>query len=121
MAHAVDAVSSTPDTRSALEAARGSLRALEEFFASRHGSVTDDPEEMAAVHRSYWGSLFQSPSWDLASSTPPRQYDPIALPRLLQHTTARLSEQDRRMLDAPITANDFYWAISHSPKGRSAG
>ncbi|CAH0490624.1 unnamed protein product [Peronospora farinosa] len=25
------------------------------------------------------------------------------------------------MLDAPITANDFYWAISHSPKGRSAG
>ena len=38
---------------------------------------------------------------------------------LLYHVTARLTDVQRRALDAPITANDLYWAITKSPTGRS--
>ena len=40
---------------------------------------------------------------------------------LLYHVTARLTDVQRRALDAPITANDLYWAITKSPTGRSLG
>lgn len=85
------------------------------------GSVATDPEEMAALHRQYWGSVFQTPSRDLESKLDRRRYNPGALAEMLQHTTARLSEADRRFLEAPMTANDFYWAIVTSPKGKSSG
>ncbi|KAF1319013.1 Pollike protein, partial [Globisporangium splendens] len=85
------------------------------------GETTSDPDAMAAAHRNFWGEAFQSPSRDLKGSFPDRRYDPGSLQRLLQHATRRLTEQQRNSIDAPITANDMYWAIVHSPKNKSAG
>lgn len=85
------------------------------------GSETVDNEEMAAAHRRFWCQVFQSPSRDVVEEVPRRHYQPIELQRLLAHTTARLSSIQQAGLDAPLTANDFYWAIRTSPKGKSCG
>ncbi|CAI5718702.1 unnamed protein product [Peronospora effusa] len=85
------------------------------------GSLTSDPDAMAAEHRRYWGSVFQSPSRDLPVESDRRRYDPVALHGLLEHATARLTDAQRQALDAPITAHGLYWAITKSPTGRSAG
>lgn len=85
------------------------------------GTTTTDADDMAAEHRAYWGALYQSPSDDLRESIPTRHYDPIELQELLKYSDKRLSDEHRRMLDAPMTANDFFYAITKSPKGKSAG
>ncbi|CEG43623.1 Endonuclease/exonuclease/phosphatase [Plasmopara halstedii] len=79
------------------------------------GTVTDDQSAIAEGHRRYWGRVFQSTSADLInqrSST----YQPLRFATLLQHTKSRLSARQQAMLDAPITANDIYWAITASKK-----
>nr|CCA15961.1 peptidase putative [Albugo laibachii Nc14] len=50
---------------------------------------------------------------------PSKEYHPIkrshnapATKELLRHSTASLSSDDRRFLDSPFTANDFYWLSS---------
>ncbi|KAG6612001.1 putative pollike protein [Phytophthora cinnamomi] len=35
-----------------------------------NGTSTSDPDDMAAAHRHYWGSLYQSPSWDIKEKKP---------------------------------------------------
>ncbi|CAH0488768.1 unnamed protein product [Peronospora farinosa] len=85
------------------------------------GSSTTDPDEMAEVHRKYWGSLYRSPSHDFISSTSVSPFQPLELLRLLRHTTSCISSADQVHLDAPMTANDFYWAITTSGRGRSSG
>ena len=84
-------------------------------------SEATDAIEMAALHRNYWGSIFQSPSEDLASRIPRRRFQPLQFLQHLAHTTKRLRPHDQRFLDSPLTAHDFYWAITKSPKGRSSG
>ncbi|KAH7489137.1 uncharacterized protein KRP23_3075 [Phytophthora ramorum] len=59
------------------------------------GSDTSDPDEMAAEHRHYWGSLYQSPSRDIKEAAGPRRFDAVKLQGLLKHTTARLTEAQR--------------------------
>lgn len=85
------------------------------------GSLATEATEMAALHRRFWGSLFQSPSYDLAGSLAQRHINPPALADMLKHTLNRLSPDDQRFLDAPMTANDFFWAIKTSSKNKSSG
>ncbi|CAH0488952.1 unnamed protein product [Peronospora farinosa] len=85
------------------------------------GSVTTDPHDMASLHRHYWGHYFRPPLATSPPRVPCRRYSPGDLEDLLRHTTARVSSEDQRFLDAPMTAHDFYWAITKSPKGKSSG
>ncbi|GMG17267.1 unnamed protein product [Phytophthora fragariaefolia] len=85
------------------------------------GTTTTDPELMTSAHRRYWGEIFQSPSIDFDHDFPQRRFSPIVMMDLLDHTTARLSAEDKRFLDAPMTANGFYWAIQTTAKGKSSG
>ncbi|KAG6609358.1 pollike protein [Phytophthora cinnamomi] len=82
------------------------------------GSVTEDPEKIAAGHRQYWGRLFQSISPDLRS-THTATYRPLKLARLLRDTVAKLTPQQQAMLDASIAAHDFYMAIMNSSNDKA--
>uniref|UniRef100_A0AAV1V5T9 Uncharacterized protein n=1 Tax=Peronospora matthiolae TaxID=2874970 RepID=A0AAV1V5T9_9STRA len=85
------------------------------------GSSTTDPDEMAAIHRGYWGNLYRSPSRDILPTLPLSPFQPLELLRLLRYTTSSVPAASRLHLEAPMTANDFYWAIRSSFKGRSIG
>nr|CCA20275.1 pollike protein putative [Albugo laibachii Nc14] len=83
------------------------------------GTITTDPAQMAHAHNVYWADVFQSPS---------KRYHPIkrshnapAMTELLRHTTASLSSDDRRFLESPFIANDFYWAIKSSKPNKAPG
>ena len=76
---------------------------------------------MATIHRDYWAQIFQSTSHEESSRVRFRQHDPVELHSLLRHTTPKLTDQDRAYLDAPFTANDFYWAIKTSLRNKAPG
>lgn len=85
-----------------------------------NGTRSTEPATIASVHRQYWGSLFQSPSEDL-SRPRPASYSPIDLATYLRYTKRRLSAIQQRALDAPLTANDFYFAIKTSKSNKAPG
>ncbi|KAI9911455.1 hypothetical protein PsorP6_009505 [Peronosclerospora sorghi] len=64
------------------------------------GTITSDAGEMAAKHRAYWGTIYQSPSNDLRDFIPMRRYDPMRMQDLLQYTENKLTAVQRRRLDA---------------------
>ncbi|KAF1320888.1 Pol polyprotein, partial [Globisporangium splendens] len=84
------------------------------------GSESSDPVVIADTHRGFMGSLFQSPSANLQQQKT-SSYSPLELASYLRDTMARLSPRDCAMLDAPLTANDFYWAIVTSGNERASG
>lgn len=84
------------------------------------GTTSSDPVDVAHTHRQFWGGLFQSPSDDLRLRTT-ASYSPLDLSGLLSHTAKRVSSDHRKLLDAPLTANDFYWAITKSKKNKAPG
>ncbi|KAI9905858.1 hypothetical protein PsorP6_013948 [Peronosclerospora sorghi] len=114
-ANVVARISSGPRPRLTLT---WSFRTFRSEFSG--GTTTSDDGEMAAEHREYWGTIYQSPSNDLRDSIPMRRYDPMRMQDLLRYTEKRLTEAQWRRLDAPMTAQDFYDAILKSPKGKSA-
>ncbi|DAZ95545.1 TPA: hypothetical protein N0F65_005237 [Lagenidium giganteum] len=63
------------------------------------GGISTDANDISSAHYKYWGQLFQSPS---------REFQ----------TTDRLQ---RRFMDAPLTANNFYWAITKTAKDKASG
>lgn len=88
---------------------------------SEDGSTTSNPDEMAAIHRRYWGTLYRSHSRNIVSTISPASFQPLELIRLLHHTSASISADTRSRLDASMTANDFYRVIITSPTGRTSG
>nr|CCA20409.1 AlNc14C93G5772 [Albugo laibachii Nc14] len=76
------------------------------------GSITTDPKEMAQAHNTYWTNVFQSPSKEYQIDT--RTHDEELMQQHLQHTTARISPEDRAYLDSSLTAHDFRLAITSS-------
>ena len=64
--------------------------------------------------------LFQSPSPDLYDRRT-GTYQPLRLVEYLQATTAHLSPTQVLLMDAPLTANDFYYAILNSKNGKAPG
>ncbi|KAF4027975.1 Reverse transcriptase (RNA-dependent DNA polymerase) [Phytophthora infestans] len=81
--------------------------------------ISHDPEVIKATHREYWGKLFQSDSRDLAA--PKRPFDRAKLHSILQHSLQRLTTANKALLDAPLTANDFYYAIKTTARGKAPG
>jgi hypothetical protein len=84
------------------------------------GSESSDLVVIADTHRHFMGTLFQSPSADLKKQKP-SSYSPLELASYLKDTIARLSTRDCAMLDAPLTANDSYWAIVTAGNERASG
>jgi exonuclease III len=89
-------------------------------FKQEDGSVTDDPAEIASGHRRFWGQLFQSPSPDLEHLRN-ATYQPLRLLEFLRDTVKRLTPAQQARMDAPLTANDLYWAIMKSENGKAPG
>lgn len=81
--------------------------------------ISRDPEVIQAEHRKYWGTLFQSDSRDL--NVEPRGFDQAKLQSILQHSLRKLTSTQATMLEAPLTANDFYYAIKHTARGKAPG
>ncbi|GAB9476026.1 Pollike protein [Globisporangium polare] len=79
----------------------------------------DDLRGMCEDFNQYWSRIYCSPSREFSHPKP--QWNPLKLSRILKHTTTRLTEDDRRMLDSPFTANDFYHALKHTPPNKAPG
>lgn len=82
----------------------------------------DSQEQLTDVcdeFRNFWSAIFKSPSREFAYK-PPR-WSPVKLARILRHTEARVTCQDARATDSPITANDIYHAIKAMPQGKAPG
>lgn len=82
------------------------------------GSLSKDQSTIARLHRRYWGHIFRSTSRDFPP-TPP-QYSSTAHGSLLINSTARLTASQTHLLEAPLTARDFYDAITSSARGKAA-
>lgn len=61
---------------------------------------------MARVHYEQLADIFQSPSKECRHNK--RTHNEAIMRELLQHTTPSLSPDDRRFLDSPFTAQEFY-------------
>ncbi|KAF4135669.1 Reverse transcriptase (RNA-dependent DNA polymerase) [Phytophthora infestans] len=96
------------------------LRSPITALTQEDGTVTDDQDAIATGHRQFWGRIFQSTSSDLRDQRT-ATYKPLKLAKLLRDTTTRLDAQQQAMLDAPITANDLFWAITTSKNGKAPG
>ncbi|GMF42040.1 unnamed protein product [Phytophthora fragariaefolia] len=81
--------------------------------------ISSDPAIIKATHREFWGRLFQSDSRDL--NVEPRGFDPVQLRSILEHSTRKLTSTQHAMLDAPLTANDFFHAIKNTARGKAPG
>ncbi|TYZ67605.1 hypothetical protein PybrP1_009034 [[Pythium] brassicae (nom. inval.)] len=57
----------------------------------------------------------------LYSEKSTKQFFTKPVPDGMRHSTTRLWAVDRAALDAPLTANDFYWAISTSKNAKAPG
>ncbi|RHY50558.1 hypothetical protein DYB26_006272 [Aphanomyces astaci] len=79
---------------------------------SEHRSTT-------STFRAYWADVFHSPSTDIAPH--PRPYDHQKLASILTSSTASLTSIQRQHLDAPLTARDFFEAITHTAKDKAPG
>ncbi|KAH9123579.1 hypothetical protein AeMF1_005458, partial [Aphanomyces euteiches] len=76
-------------------------------------------EDTSSAFRQYWAKIFKSPSNDIQQQ--PAQFDKQLLHRILQHTTTKLTLSHQRYMEAPFTANDFYYAIVSSAKHKAPG
>jgi hypothetical protein len=85
------------------------------------GSTSDDPEVISSTHRRYWGRVFQSPSRDFQDTSTSTSWSSTSLQNILQHSTRRASYYQAKLMEAPLTARDFYEAIIHTAKGKAAG
>uniref|UniRef100_A0AAV1VEX9 Reverse transcriptase domain-containing protein n=1 Tax=Peronospora matthiolae TaxID=2874970 RepID=A0AAV1VEX9_9STRA len=81
--------------------------------------LSRDPSTILLTHRQYWGTVFQSDSRDLGVE--PQLFDSSKLQDILCHSLRKLKSSQASMLDAPITANDFFFAIKHTARGKSPG
>ena len=81
--------------------------------------LSRDKAAILSTHRRYWGTVFESDSRDL--TVEPQLFDPIKLQSILQHSFRKLKLIHASMLDAPIKANDFFFAIKHTARGKSPG
>lgn len=87
------------------------------------GTLSSCPQVIATQHRNYWARIYRSPTSDLASTLSDSNftYSSSQHSPFLASTTSRLNPQQRSFLDAPFTARDFYDAIVHTAKGKTAG
>lgn len=81
--------------------------------------LSRNPSTILSTHRRYWGTVFQSDSRDLEVVS--QQFDSSKLQDLLRHSLRKLKSTHIALLDAPITANDFFYAIKHTARGKSPG
>ena len=89
-------------------------------FQAQDGSVTEDQAQISTGRRHFWGQLFQSPSPDLYDQCT-ATCQPLRLVEFLQDTTACLTMDQISWMDAPLTANEFCWAIMTSKSGKAPG
>ncbi|KAF0703528.1 hypothetical protein AaE_015325 [Aphanomyces astaci] len=73
----------------------------------------------ASKFRQYWAQIFQSPSRDL--NCPVQPHNRRRLQSVLAKTTRRLTTTQRRSMEAPLTANEFYFAITKSARNKAPG
>ncbi|KAI9906407.1 hypothetical protein PsorP6_016568 [Peronosclerospora sorghi] len=101
MAKAIHSSCPSDATKAELDTAKAELLSLDEYFTSSREKAKFDRDvsegervdgEMAAEHREYWGTIYQSPSNDLRDSIPMRRYDPMRMQDLLRYTEKRLTE-----------------------------
>ncbi|RHY25506.1 hypothetical protein DYB32_008276, partial [Aphanomyces invadans] len=76
-------------------------------------------DDTAQKFRSYWAQIFQSPSRDI--HCPRRTFNRSLLRSILAKTTSRLTITQRRAMEAPLTANDFYFALIKTAKNKAPG
>ncbi len=80
----------------------------------------NDYEERSANFREYWASVFQSPSRNVCQSLP-CPWNPAALKKILFFSKKRIMLRQRRALEAPFAAHDFYNAIVNTAKNKEPG
>ncbi|GMF65553.1 unnamed protein product [Phytophthora lilii] len=121
----------TEENKEQLNQAKADLRAHRANIKERNeankfaadlpdGSITEDSAEITSGHREFWGKLFQSTSPDLKHHRT-ATYRPIELAKLFKDTVKHLTPQQRRQMDAPLMANELYWAIMKSENGKAPG
>ncbi|KAF0699495.1 Aste57867_9965 [Aphanomyces stellatus] len=81
--------------------------------------TANEYDETTTKFRTFWAKTFQSPSNDVQAARPTTNR--LLLRSILSHTRQRLTEDQKRALEAPLTANDFYFAITKSAKNKAPG
>uniref|UniRef100_A0AAV1V2E3 Uncharacterized protein n=1 Tax=Peronospora matthiolae TaxID=2874970 RepID=A0AAV1V2E3_9STRA len=88
-------------------------------YVNTSSGLSRDLSMILSTHRRYWGTVFQSESRDLEVVS--QQFDPSKFQDILQHSHRKLKSTHAALLDAPITANDFFHAMKHTARGKSPG
>ncbi|RHY14198.1 hypothetical protein DYB32_010864, partial [Aphanomyces invadans] len=78
-----------------------------------------DWDIQAAHCRRYWGKIFHTTSAD--AEAPAQDLNLSLHSEILQHTTARLTEDQKTFLEAPLTPEEFSSAIRSGPKNKAPG
>ncbi|KAF4032795.1 Reverse transcriptase (RNA-dependent DNA polymerase) [Phytophthora infestans] len=79
----------------------------------------EELESTCTAFSSYWSRIYCSPSQEFGHHKP--KWDRIKLSQIHQHTRTRHTSEAQAYLNSPFTANEFYWALSHTSTGKTPG
>ncbi len=79
----------------------------------------EDLQEITRSFNQYWSGVYCSPSREYSHASP--KWDRTKLLKILRMVKNRISPKEKSYLDAPLTANDIFWALKTMAPNRAPG